>query len=86
MEERSFRLGIEDSFYNDSLFKGEKANNKGYVLTKFKDLLSWARAGSSWPMSSGLACCAVEMMQTGASPYDLDRFEIKYLNRVSYLD
>ena len=41
MEERSFRLGIEDSFYNDNLFKGEKANNKGYVLAKFNDLLNW---------------------------------------------
>ena len=47
-------------------------------LTKFSDLLAWARSGSLWPMSFGLACCAVEMMQTGASRYDLDRFGVVF--------
>ena len=65
-------MGIKDSFYNDTLFKADKVNNKGYVLAKFNDLLNWARAGSLWPMSFGLACCAVEMMQTGASRYDFN--------------
>jgi NADH-quinone oxidoreductase subunit B len=37
-------------------------------------LFSWARLSSLWPMTFGLACCAIEMMATGASRYDLDRF------------
>ncbi len=51
-----------------------KAN--GFVTTKIDYVINWARTGSLWPMTFGLACCAVEMMQTGASRFDLDRFGI----------
>jgi len=47
---------------------------KGFVTTSADSLINWARTGSMWPMTFGLACCAVEMMQAGASRYDLDRF------------
>lgn len=47
-----------------------------YVISKVDDLMNWARKGSIWPMTFGLACCAVEMMHTGAARYDLDRFGI----------
>ncbi|MBP8128129.1 MAG: NADH-quinone oxidoreductase subunit B [Candidatus Hydrogenedentes bacterium] len=36
--------------------------------------VNWSRASSLWPLTFGLACCAIEMMATGASKYDLDRF------------
>ena len=47
-----------------------------YIISKLDQLVSWARKGSLWPVSFGLACCAVEMMQTAAARYDLDRFGI----------
>jgi len=37
-------------------------------------ILNWARLGSLWPMTFGLACCAIEMMAASASKYDIDRF------------
>jgi len=46
------------------------------VMLQVDDLVNWARKGSMWPMTFGLACCAVEMMHTGAARYDLDRFGI----------
>ena len=45
-------------------------------MSKLDSLVNWARQGSMWPMTFGLACCAVEMMHVGAARYDLDRFGI----------
>jgi len=49
---------------------------EGVFTTSADKLINWARTGSMWPMSFGLACCAVEMMQVASSRYDLDRFGV----------
>jgi NADH-quinone oxidoreductase subunit B len=46
----------------------------GFVMTSLDQAIDWARSSSLWPMTFGLACCAIEMMATGAPRYDIDRF------------
>jgi NADH-quinone oxidoreductase subunit B len=54
----------------------DELSDKGFVIAQVDKLVAWARTGSLWPMTFGLACCAVEMMHTACSRYDLDRFGI----------
>src|SRR5215475_7212507 len=46
----------------------------GVLLTSVEKLVNWTRKSSFWPATFGLACCAIEMMTTGAPRYDLARF------------
>ena len=52
----------------------QQLQDKGFLITQFDKLQGWAQSGSLWPMTFGLACCAIEMMHTACSRYDLDRF------------
>ena len=47
-----------------------------YIISPVMSVVSWARQGSFWPLTFGLACCAVEMMHATVSRYDFDRFGI----------
>ena len=62
MEERGFGMGLEN------------IKRDGFVLADSESLFDWARTGSLHWMTFGLACCAVEMMQTSMPRYDLERF------------
>jgi len=53
-----------------------ESEGHGFITTTVDKLVSWARSGSLWPVTFGLACCAVEMMHSAASRYDLDRFGV----------
>jgi NADH-quinone oxidoreductase subunit B len=54
--------------------EGLEGLDHNFLTGKLEDLIKWARASSSWPATFGLACCAIEMMATGAAHYDLGRF------------
>jgi NADH-quinone oxidoreductase subunit B len=56
----------------------KQVSDEGFVTTKLDTLANWARAGSLWPMTFGLACCAVEMMHAAAARYDMDRMGLVY--------
>src|SRR5436305_14843964 len=53
---------------------GDKTGALGAVFLKLQDAVRWARTKSMWPLLFGLACCAIEMMATFASHFDLARF------------
>lgn len=53
-------------------------NGAEYVLSTADKVVNWARQGSMWPMTFGLACCAVEMMHMAASRYDQDRLGVVF--------
>jgi NADH dehydrogenase (ubiquinone) Fe-S protein 7 len=52
--------------------------NAEYVVTKLDQIVNWARSSSIWPMTFGLACCAVEMMHAAAARYDMDRIGVAF--------
>ena len=62
MDERGSGVGIEGKL------------ESGFVVTSVDTVINYARTGSLWPMTFGLACCAVEMMHAALPRYDLDRF------------
>ena len=79
-------MGVSQLLHNpepigrlDDILRPEGDNpllERGFVTTSVDALMNWARTGSMWPMTFGLACCAVEMMHAYVSRYDLDRFGV----------
>ena len=58
-------------FFNDL---NAEVSDKGFLVTSTEDLFHWARTGSLWWMTFGLACCAVEMIHVNMPRYDMERF------------
>jgi NADH-quinone oxidoreductase subunit B len=56
-----------------------KLGNLGVVTTTLETAVNWARTNAMWPMLFGLACCAIEMMSTQASNYDMSRFGMELM-------
>jgi NADH-quinone oxidoreductase subunit B len=65
MEKRSVRMGLMEHKFSDNI-----------ITTTVDGVINWARRSSLWPVTFGLACCAIEMMAVGASKYDLDRLGV----------
>ena len=59
-------MGVEDTLGNN------------VITTSLDKVVNWSRSRSLWPMTFGLACCAIEMMATGAARFDLDRFGVLF--------
>lgn len=57
----------------------EKYIPDGIILTTVEKAVNWSRKSSLWPLGFGLACCAIEMMSTFASRYDLSRFGMEVM-------
>jgi NADH-quinone oxidoreductase subunit B len=55
-----------------------KTLGNGIITTSLDKLVNWSRASSMWPITFGLACCAIEMMATGAARFDLDRMGVLF--------
>ena len=56
------------------IVEGKFSDN--FITSKVDSLVAWARKSALWPMTFGLACCAIEMMASGAARYDFDRFGV----------
>jgi NADH-quinone oxidoreductase subunit B len=68
---------LRSSTAQDIVFTTEnETQSRGFFITQFDALVTWARTGSLWPMTFGLACCAIEMIQAYMPRYDLDRFGV----------
>ncbi|PWR25572.1 NADH-quinone oxidoreductase subunit B [Zavarzinia aquatilis] len=84
MEEGGSRMGVitrpegaavpvKDPFFTDI---SDELADKGFLVTNLDSLVNWARTGSLWWMTFGLACCAVEMMHSSMPRYDMERFGV----------
>jgi NADH-quinone oxidoreductase subunit B len=66
-------VGADDRYFGEL---NDELSDKGFLVTSSDALINWARGGSLMYMTFGLACCAVEMIQSAMPRYDSERFGI----------
>ncbi len=71
MEEEGVRMDLKLLNVPDGNMEDAE---RGIFMTSLEQLKAWARSSSLYPLTCGLACCAIEMMGVGSAHYDLDRF------------
>merc|ERR1712227_684201 len=76
--EQSTSTELERKPYSPFQVGPAKSNKVDWALARMDDVVNWARKGSLWPLTFGLACCAVEMMHFAAPRYDMDRFGVVF--------
>ena len=69
-------MGVDEAkkIVDDTL--NTELSSKGFLVASYDKILTWARTGSLWPMTFGLACCGVEMIHSYMARYDLDRYGV----------
>ncbi|MGH7471002.1 MAG: NADH-quinone oxidoreductase subunit B [Longimicrobiales bacterium] len=73
-------MGVEERSSSLPVLGAEKSGEPGFLTTQLDFVVNWARRNSLWPMPFGTACCAIEMMATAASKYDLARFGMERMS------
>jgi len=75
IRETQIQLGDPpDGLFDHVDLEGNFGQDSGILLTTVDNVINWGRKNSIWPMSFGLACCAIEMMAMSASRFDVARF------------
>jgi NADH-quinone oxidoreductase subunit B len=77
MEKEGAQMDLKLYDVTDAEYEEIKQN---ILFTSLEQVKGWARSNSLWPMTFGLACCAIEMMASSSAHYDLDRFGTFYRN------
>lgn len=80
MEEEGVGMEIKDLGLEQVKPEEWEEINRNVFFTTLEQIKAWARSNSIWPLTFGLACCAIEMMGTGGAHFDTDRFGVFFRN------